>query len=527
MRIEQLSRQKSKQWKQLLTDYLDANSSLDGLYGRAPRLENFKAQFEEKAQTYSHRQVLIEHLRSQYAGLELSSAPDALIDKLDSDNSFTVTTGHQLCLFGGPAYFIYKIAGTISLAQKLKAAYPDKNFISVFWLASEDHDFEEIDHLRLFSKTIRWERESGGAVGRRGMKGIAAVGEELKEIFGQSNFADELNAIFERSYLNATNLAEATIKLVHELFTDQVLCLDADSRSTKALFKEIMKDELLNESAASVTTSSNRILEESGNDLQIHIRDINLFYLAENSRERIVRENNNWKTNDGAQHWDETSLLKELEEAPERFSPNVALRPLYQEVILPNIAYVGGGGEMAYWLQLKPIFDHYNCPFPILMPRLSVTAVIPSVAKKLEKLNVSADQCFQRSEDLIKRFLEAQVEIADFDDERELIKKAAENALSKMEDLDEGFRKSVSAEFRNMAKTLDKVYGKYRKQVKSREEISLNQLKSVQDSIFPNEKHQERVENFALWYLRTGKEAINRMIDEMDPFQFNMLLLYP
>lgn len=526
MRVEQIGRKKTNQWKQLLSDYLDDADALTPLYHRKPEISSFKEQIEEKQASFDKRNELVEELKSQYGRLNIK-ARDELITKLKDSNTFTLTTGHQLCLFGGPAYFVYKIAGTIALAKKLKTEYPEYDFVPVYWLASEDHDFEEIQSLRLFGKKISWEREASGPVGRLHTDGLSEIGKELEQVFGNSPFAEELNTLFSESYLASENLSEATIRFVEKLFVDEdLLCLDADSTRLKSSFREVILDELKNESAASSVERANNILAKANYTQQIHIRDINLFYILDGYRERIVRKGEQWQTNDGKHLWNWTEIELEVNENPERFSPNVALRPLYQELILPNLAYIGGGGEMSYWLQLKPIFDHHKLVFPILIPRLSVTAVIPSIQKKIDKLGLEIASYFQRSEDLVKTYLSTQTEISDFSEERKMLKELEESALQKMQDLEEGFRKSISAEFNQMAGSLGKIYGKYKKQVKQREEISINQLQGVQNAIYPDQKLQERVENFALWYLRSGKEGLNAIEKEMDPFAFNMLVLF-
>lgn len=528
MTIDYLSAEESKQWKKLLADYLNSADSLEMLYGRKPSLESFAGQMEEKAQQFQERERLVAELKRQYDQYHLLSKPkEKLIEKLGDKNSFTVTTGHQLCLFGGPGYFVYKILGCIALANRLKAAYPDKSFIPVFWLASEDHDFEEINHVQLFGNRISWEREAAGAVGALGLEGIDKSLEALKNLFGQSPHAEILGRKLEDSFVKAKNLSEAVFSFVNALFEDfELLCIDANSKELKSVFKPIIEDELFNESASKQASKANQILEAASYPLQIHIRDINLFYLQASYRERIVRSGDQWQTADGKISWSKQSLLKEVQNSPEHFSPNVALRPLYQEKILPNLAYIGGGGEIAYWLQLKPIFDYYKTSFPILMPRLSATAILPSISKKIEKLGLPVAAYFNRIEDLTAAYLANQTALDDFDEESNTLKQMEEALLAKMADLDEGFRKTVSSNIRGMEKILEGIQAKYRKQLKIREETSINQLNSIQAQLYPDGKLQERVENFSCWYLRSGPEGLKRIEAAMNPFDFNMLLLH-
>lgn len=527
MRIEKLSNKESGHWKRLLKDYLDGAPILDSLYGRRPELNAFEGQISDKAKSFGNRTVLVDALGKQYSDLGIQGNSELLINSLKEENTFTVTTGHQLCLMGGPAYFIYKIAGCISLARALKEKYPNKKFIPVFWLATEDHDFAEINHFHLFNRRFEWNIDSKGPVGRLKLEDFESLSEELKEVLGNADFAEELYDTFQKSYLQSNNLSEATIKLVYELFGfDELLCLDADEFSLKSLFVPIMEQELLEETSFKSVQKANEILTKADYTTQIHLREINLFYIQDNYRERIISDGNEWSTKDGNHKWSKEQVIEELHAHPECFSPNVAMRPLYQECILPNLAYIGGGGEMAYWLQLKPIFDAFKVDFPMLIPRLSATSVLPSVAKKIDKLGLPIQDYFNREEDLIKKYMVELTPLQGFDEEEKMIELIEKSLMDKMQELDEGFRKSIAADVNAMQKLLERIQGKYGKQIKQKEETSINQLRSVQNAIYPHSKLQERHENFSSWYLRSGKDALNSLIDSMDPFEFNMLVMY-
>src|SRR5919199_2606988 len=345
------------QFSQLFLDYLDQTDSLTPFYSRFPTLAAFKEQLKDKNFDQSKRRILVESLERQYEGI--TNKPDFSV--LLQPNTFTVTTGHQLNIFTGPLYIVYKLITTIKLARQLQEAYPDYTFVPVYWMATEDHDFAEINHFSLFGKNYAWQTEQRGAVGRMNPQ-------ELQSLFGQ---IPEKLTLFEEAYLKQQTLADAVRYYINELFgAEGLVCLDADDAALKRVFAPIMRDELVHQHSGQLVQEQTELLANTGYKTVIAPRDINLFYLDEQLRERIERiEDGTYKIVHTKIRFSESELLAILDEHPERFSPNVVLRPLYQETILPNLAYIGGPSEVPYWLQLKKVFDHFQTPFPILMPR--------------------------------------------------------------------------------------------------------------------------------------------------------------
>ena len=287
--------------------------------------------------------------------------PTANCQLLLKDDTYTVCTGHQLCLFTGPLYFIYKIISTINLAEELKKKYSTYNFVPVYWMASEDHDFDEVNHINLFGKKIEWKRKPGGPVGKFSTAGIGEVISELKSVLGDSKNASELISLFENAYVNHSDYASATRYLIHELFGKYgLVILDADDNRLKNEFREIIRDDIFNHSNFKLVNETIAQLKNNGYDSQVTPKEINFFLLSKKFRgwidsEKIKSEPEEWK--------------KKLVEKTERFSPSVVTRPLYQQKILPNLAYVGGPAEISYWLEYKAMFDHHKIFFPVLMPR--------------------------------------------------------------------------------------------------------------------------------------------------------------
>ncbi|RZJ65031.1 MAG: bacillithiol biosynthesis cysteine-adding enzyme BshC, partial [Flavobacterium sp.] len=341
-----ISYQDSGYFTPLIFDYLNQKENLKPLYHRFPTLENFKLQIEEKRQSYSeaYRSVLVSELEKQYEAIETSALTVENIVLLKDNTTFTITTGHQLNLFTGPLYFLYKIVSVINLSRELKSAYPEYNFVPVYWMATEDHDFEEINYFTLRNKKIAWSRESAGPVGRLSTEGLNKVLEVFAKEIGPGNNAKWLTSLFEDAYLKHENLADATRYLANEIFgRDGLVIIDADSHELKKLFIPHIRTELLQQvSHAKVLETADRLKDYN---VQVNPREINLFYIEDGIRERIVLEDGIYHINNTPLKFTEDELLNLLEDNPEKFSPNVIMRPLYQEVILPNLCYIGGGGE--------------------------------------------------------------------------------------------------------------------------------------------------------------------------------------
>ncbi|WP_306429649.1 bacillithiol biosynthesis cysteine-adding enzyme BshC [Sphingobacterium sp. E70] len=328
----------------------------------------------------------MERVKAQYATL-LQDSPTvaANIDLLLQENTYTITTGHQLNIFTGPLYFIFKIMTAIRLSEDLRVKHPDKNFIPVYWMATEDHDFEEINHTKVYGKKIAWETPAVSATGRMDTTSIVDVVKQYTNILGLSDNSAKLTRIVEQAYLKHKRLADATRYMVNELFKSYgLLIIDADDKELKELFKPIIKTDILSENSFKAITDRSKELEAKGFSTQVHAREINFFYLTDEFRERLVlAADGRYEVLHQNIYFTKEELEREINAHPERFSPNVVMRPMYQEIILPNLAYIGGGAEMVYWMQLKSNFDQYQIDFPILIPRNSAMITEDNVAAKL------------------------------------------------------------------------------------------------------------------------------------------------
>lgn len=519
-----------------ICDYLDQKPELKFLYNRFPKLENFKAQIEEKQNEFGStvtssgvdkRKVLVEVLKAQYSKLDTSESTRENIEGLRSQKTFTITTGHQLNLFTGPLYFLYKIISTINLTKELKVKYPNYNFVPIYWMASEDHDFEEINYFNFKGKKIQWNSNQTGAVGRFKTEGLEAVFDVISAEFGAGKNAEQLKTWLKQAYINHDNLADATRYLSNALFGEHgLVILDADNSELKRLFIPQMQKELTELIAFKYVSETNTSLEDLGLKIQVNPREINLFYIENGLRERIVEADGIYSVLDTDIRWSKPELLERLNKYPERFSPNVIMRPLYQEVVLPNLCYIGGGGEMIYWLQLKSNFNAQRVTFPMLLLRNSALVKTKKQAEKLEKLDISNQDLFLDRNSFINKKVRiiSNIDI-DFTQQIKQLEQQFENLHILAEQTDKSFVGAVKAQEVKQIKGLKYLEKRLLKAQKRKLKDQIERCTNLQEQLFPSQSLQERNTNFSELYLEFGEELITHLMHSLEPLKGEFVVL--
>ncbi|WP_348800379.1 bacillithiol biosynthesis cysteine-adding enzyme BshC [Flavobacterium adhaerens] len=531
-----ISYQNSGYFTSLMNDYLNQKNELTSLYNRFPSLENFEAQIEEKKanfNTTNKRQILVSVLEQQYSNLNVSPETLNNIKQLNSPNTFTVTTGHQLNLFSGPLYFLYKIISTINLSNELKSKYPEYNFVPVYWMATEDHDFEEINYFSFKGKKFHWNKESAGPVGRLSTDGLDDFLKIFTQEIGHSTNAETIKKLFEDSYIKHNNLTDATRHLANSLFGEYgLVIIDADNKDLKRIFIPYLKDELLRQTSFKSVTETIKNLKDYS--VQVNPREINLFYIEDNLRKRIILDPDSnqgeiYKVNHTQIQFTEAEILSLLESNPEKFSPNVIMRPLYQEVILPNLCYIGGGGEIAYWLELKSFFDAVNVTFPMLLVRNSVLLTTKKFNKKADNLNLSWADLFSKQANLINQITNRLSDYPiDFEEQKTALRKQFDTLLELANHTDKSFLGAVKAQEVKQIKGLENLEKRLLIAQKRKFHDELQRVIDLQNELFPNQSLQERQVNFSEFYLENGEQLIPTLMNQLNPLanNFNIIELY-
>lgn len=528
MTIDQIPFSQTNLFSKLILDYIAANEKVKEFYNYEVSIDAIEQIIADKQKETIDRKVLVETINKQYANVEIDNSVRQNIQSFESENTFCIVTAHQLNIFGGPLYYIYKIAETISTCKQLKEKYPNFNFVPVYWMGSEDHDFEEINHIYLYNKKIEWTDKQGGTTGEYSTQTISTILDEIKIILGDSEYASQLMDIFQKAYTQPT-LTQATRYLVNALFGKYgLVVVDGNDAVFKKQYATVMRDELLNQNSFKLVSEQLNKLETKGYKQQAFPRDINLFYLSKNSRERIEFDATAAKylVLNTQYSFTQEEILNELESHPERFSPNVILRPLFQQKILPSLAYIGGAGELSYWLQLKPVFDFYKVNFPQLLLRNSALLVNASITKKIEKIGFSVQDFFNETEVLKKEFIAKNTEE---DIDVSAYKSELESTFAKLQELakniDASLVNAVGAELQKSLQSLDSIQKRLMKSLKQKNETELNQIEKIKIQLFPNNSLQERVENFSVYYTKYDASFIEDLIDAFDVYHKQFLVI--
>jgi len=527
MQAKYITYQQTHSFSSVVLDYIDGKDNLESFYKYSPTLQGFEKAVEERKFS-GDRDLLVNTLQRQYAQLSPSALVAANIKLLADDRTFTITTGHQLNIFTGPLYFIYKIVTAIKLAADLKEQFPSYNFVPVYWMATEDHDFEEINHVKVEDKLIGWQTKAAGATGRIDTSSITEALVAYKGFLGISENGQKLAALVEKAYTTNQTLANATRELVDALFGAKgLVCVDADDAALKAQFAPIIYRDITEQNSFKQITESSEALEKAGYKPQVNPREINFFYMDDQLRERIVEEDNLYKVLNTSISFTAASLKEEINSHPERFSPNVVMRPVYQEVILPNLAYIGGGAEVTYWLQLKANFNFYNVPYPVLLLRNSALVIDDRSARKMHILEISSTSLFDTDEQLKNQWIRAHVgDSLSLDDEQRAIRAVFDQIKLNSYKIDKGLSLSAEAAKVKTLRLVTNLEKKMLRAEKRKHTTSLQQIDNLKQKLFPNGVLQERVLNIAPMYVLYGENFIESLFTAFKPLDYKFTVLY-
>jgi bacillithiol biosynthesis cysteine-adding enzyme BshC len=517
MYLQKIPFRSAHAFSEFFLKYIEQDESLKSFYGRFPSLDAFQGQLKEKSSfPAATRSTLVKVLQRQYEPLKRSPAVEANLRALGDAQTFTVTTGHQLSVFTGPLYFIFKIVTVIKACRELKKKYPDYHFVPVYWAASEDHDYEEIKSFRLHGKKFTWETQQQGAVGRFHTKDFKTL---LSEIPGEIG-------LFREAYTKSETLGAAVRQYVNALFgSEGLIVADADDRELKRLLLPVMKADLFDQQPFASVTETNKRLESLGYHPQVNPREINFFYLDAGLRSRIERQGDAFVVIDTPLRFTREQLLQKMEATPEQFSPNVILRPVYQEMILPNLAYVGGPAELVYWLELKGVFDLFRTPFPILLPRNFGLVIDAPTARKMSKTRLHLEAFFESKNELFKRWVtQHSSHDLSLDAPGGALKNLMEEVKARSQKIDPTLGPMTEAHTQRMMKAIRTIEQKMMRAEKRKQADSLRQVEAVKDALFPHGGLQERTDNF-LNFFQTDPDFIQKLIDCFDPFDFQFHVL--
>lgn len=515
-------------FSKLVIDYLSGSDALKPFYTFSPSMQGVKLAIEQRKSSPVDRQLLVDTLNSQYAGLAVSPALRQNMDVLLDDNTFTICTAHQPNLLTGYLYFIYKIMHTIRLAADLKTEFPAYNFVPVYYMGSEDNDLDELGTFRYGGKKFVWDAAGQtGAVGRMKTASLKPLLDDLFRLLGPpGDNCETLKQVITDAYLQRDNIADATQYLVNELLGRfGLVVLNPDNSKLKQAFTSVMSDDLFNHTADAIVTAQIEKLEQHYKS-QAHPRQVNLFYLKDNLRERIERKGDIWHVVNTDIEFDRQALERELKAHPDRFSPNVILRGLFQETILPDVAFIGGGAEVAYWLQLQSLFQHYNVFYPVVLLRQSVLWIDERMSKAVSQVQLSPAGIFDDENMLLRKYVTDNSD-TDWQTKEEL--KEIEHLLGslrkKAAKVDATLNASAEAVLTKIRYQLQMLEKKMLKAEKRKMQEALNRVIKIKTALFPNNSLQERVENFTNYFLEYNTQYFDVLYSAIQPLRNEFLII--
>ena len=501
-------------FSKIITDYLDGSAALLNYSGPRPDPAGIREAIANRKKFATNRNLLVQELKLQYDGVSKAEAVHNNIEKLSASNCYTITTAHQPALFTGTLYFIYKIIHTIKLARTLSVQFPEFDFVPVFYMGSEDADLDELSKIYFDLQEVTWETNQTGAVGRMKTKGLEKIIDRIDGEFSIDDHGKELVSLLKKTYLESTDVQTACFKLINELFGEYgLIILIPDNAPLKKIMSPVFEDDLFSQRPFQILEQPLKQLEGEYK-IQAQPREINLFYLKDDLRGRIERRGDTFYVHESTLSFSEQQMREELKNYPERFSPNVILRGLFQETILPNIAFLGGAGELAYWLEFKPMFNHYGVPYPMLVLRNSFLLVEKKWKEKMERSGLGPADIFKSEDDLIndlvkresRNQLGLEKEIADANQYYEHLR-----VLSGT--VDPSLSQHVESLQSKAIKPIMELEKKLLKAEKRKFEEQTRQIAQIKSGLFPLNNLQERIENFIPYYARWGRQFLELLFD--------------
>lgn len=510
----------------ILNAYVEDDEWLRAFIKYPVSMEGMAAAIEERKRFPVDRQLLINELKGQYQGLDISGRVAENIELLSRENTFTICTAHQPAIFTGNLFFIYKILHAIKLADKLGEQFPENNFVPVFFMGSEDADLDELGNIFMGGEKISWDTGQQGAIGRMNTKGLEKIIARIEGELLVNPFGADLVSLLKDCYLNSPDIQTATLKLVHRLFADYgLVVMIPDRRGFKKKMIDIYEDELLNQRSSAIVLETVERLSRSFR-VQAQPRNINLFYLKDDIRQRIEKQDDRWEVVGTNIRFDREAIIRELHEYPERFSPNVILRGILQESILPDVAFIGGGGELAYWMELRALFEHYKVSYPMLIVRNSFLVIENKWNLKINALKISARDIFKDEQSLMNMLVwrdsDKQLSLSD-----EIMKLSEyyEQLGEIAGQVDSTLRRHVEALRAKALKPVETLEKKMLRAEKRRFNDQARQLAAIKGVLFPNGSLQERVDNFMPFYSKWGADFIKTIYDHSHSLEQKFVVL--
>ena len=479
--------------------------------------------------TIEQRQILVKSLQNQYSSIDISKKTSKNIISLLDSKTLCITTGHQLNLFTGPLMVILKIAQVISISKQLNSDSKNFNYVPVLWIASEDHDFDEISEVNINQKNIKWEINSNNLpVGEIKINNFKDVLRDYKDSIIDYDFKEKIEEIVDNSYKEGDTLSNSTIKFINSLFSEHgLIIIDANKKDLKSLFIDQLKNEIDNFSCKENTTSQISELKKDFESYKVQVNpsDINFFKLTDKGRKRIRYDKKLYNVDD-ENSYNKDEIMNLIDRSPELFSPNAIMRPLYQEIVLPNVCYVGGPNELRYWMQLKTYFDDNKVQFPILKLRNSAYIIDSKTSKKIKNSGIEIKYFIGELNELVNYKIENTSSLKlNFDSLRSNLSSQFDELRKVSLETDKSFVGALNAQEKKQKKGIDDLEKKLNKAEKKNHEVEIESIRSIYKYLHPSNNNQERHLNFGNFYSCKGPSFIDYIVDKISITDDKILII--
>ncbi|MFZ2322911.1 MAG: bacillithiol biosynthesis cysteine-adding enzyme BshC [Ignavibacteriaceae bacterium] len=522
----------------LFLDYLYEFENVHGYYKHNFRdKENYIPLFKSISESRKDKQLnLSSILKNQYSSLQnISGKTQRNIESFDNANTIAIVTGQQLGILGGPLYTIYKIITTIRLANQFTERYDDFKFVPVFWLEGDDHDFNEVRSINLFDNenqvlNVAYKEEINDDDAKQSVGNInfdEALNDFLNKFessLRDSDFKNELVVKLKECYQVGKSFKQSFKELLFWLFDEYGLILfDPQDPEVKSLLKPIFKKEVndFNIHTQKLIQVSAKLEEDY--HAQVKVKPVNLFYHTDDGRYSIEPVEEIFKLRRKRKQFTKDEILAEIENSPQLFSPNVLLRPICQDYLLPTGFYIAGPSEIAYFAQITPLYDFYKIVTPIIYPRSSVTLLEKNIAAALDKYDLTMTDIFLGLDELKEKVIAGLSE--------NNIEKTFEESLHEIDLTFDKLKENlfaidktlVDASLRYRERVVSAINELKSKAVKAQEtkhETTVRQLTRMSNLLYPLGNLQEREINFIYFYNKYGRDLIKKIFDDISVNEF-------
>ncbi len=496
---------------------------------------NWETIIKKRGDHQSERKKIARIMERQNKGWNAPQQVHENISKLDSQNSLVLITGQQAGVFGGPLYTICKIITTLKLANWLSTQYSDYNFIPCFWMEVDDHDFKEINHIHFFNKNNELRRleltqesvdELKPIHSRQLHSEISGWKAIIEDEFHATEFMDDILKTFFEAYSEQRSYPDAFARLILKFFGKYGLVVfdptDPEMKKLgRPLFSKVIGapfkiQEQLKEKNQSLAELN---LPEQ---IQFQPNQTLLFYTDDkDQRVRIdVDENGDFllKYNNGYEKLAKSKLMNIIEETPERLSANVALRPLFQDYVLPTVGYIAGPAEVAYFAQIGALYNYFDLNMPVIYPRHRITIIESKIQRLIEKLEIDIADLFHRRSDYLEFFIQQKQNENTFN-EIEAVKAEITQKLNQLEkiveEVDPTLVNAIQKTEQKTRSNIEQVINKITNSLKQNVATEMNQLKRTLLFLFPEDTYQERVINIIYFLIKYGPDFIHNLYEEL------------